>query len=242
VKRALLLDIGNSRTKAARIERGKLELLEAIPTADLAAGEAKLAQLAGDSEVIAVSSVVPEGLAAVRREITGATVCVAGENLTIPMRVDVEEPSCVGTDRLLGALATWKRFSRAVIVVGFGSALTFDCVDGQGVFLGGLIFPGASMCAEALARGTSALPEVTVSAARPAIGKSTAEAIRTGVFRSIVNAVKGNLAELGDLLGRSFDVIATGGDASVFARQISEIDHVDEALVLRGLDACLKER
>ena len=242
MKSALLLDIGNTRTKAARLEGADLALLEAVPTAELAAGGAEPAWLADDSEVVAVSSVVPEALAAVAKRITDTAVCVAGEDLTIPMRVDVEEPSRVGTDRLLGALAAWKRFNEAVIVVSFGSALTLDCVDGHGVFLGGLIFPGPALCAQALARGTAALPEVTVKATPPAIGKNTADAIRTGVFRSIVNAARGNIAELGGLLGGPCHVMATGGGAAAFAPQIPEIEHVDEALVLRGLEACLKER
>lgn len=242
MKNALLLDIGNSRVKAGRLERGELALLEAIPTADLIAGKAELARLADESELIAASSVVPEALAAVRREISGTPVRVAGEDLTIPMRVDVEEPSRVGSDRLLGALAAWRRFNESVIVVGFGSALTFDCVDGHGVFLGGLIFPGPWLCAEALARRTAALPEITVRATPPGIGRNTAAAIRTGVFRSILNAVKGNLAELADLLGGPCEVIATGGAASLFASEVPQISHVDEGLVLRGLEACLKER
>lgn len=242
MKKVVLLDIGNSRTKAARLVRGELELLETASTADLSDGKADLAHLVGDSEVIAVSSVAPEALAAVRRGVAGRPVRVAGDDLPIPMRADVEEPSRVGTDRLLGALAAWRRFGGATIVVDFGSALTLDCVDAEGVFLGGLIFPGPSLCAGALARETAALPEITVEATLPAIGRNTVQAIRTGVFRGIVNAVKGSLDELANLLGRPCDVIATGGAASIFVPHIPEVGTVDEALVLRGLEACLKER
>ena len=199
----MLIDIGNARTKLARWKRGKLTPLQAVPTEHLISGRADIAHfLSEDDQTVAISSVVPDALPAVTAAVAGETDAPvrlatlgaasgagAETRLAIPIRTNVDEPARVGTDRLLAALAAYARFARPLVIVGFGSALTFDCVDGGGVFLGGLIFPGPRLCAKALARQTAALPEIDVSEAAPVIGRNTEEAIRVGIFRGIANAV-----------------------------------------------------
>ena len=252
---AMLIDIGNSRTKLARWSRGKLQLLQAVPTEHLISGRTDIAHfLSQDDEAVAVSSVVPDALPAVTAAVAaetdsplrlatlGATTGAGAEKrLTIPVQTNVDEPARVGTDRLLAALAAHRRFARPLVIVGFGSALTLDCVSADGVFLGGLIFPGSRMCAKALAAQTAALPEVDVTDTAPVIGRNTEEAIRAGIFRGIVNAVCGTVRELAGLLGDRCEVVATGGGGAAFAPHIPEVAHLEEHLVLEGLAACLVE-
>ncbi|MFH0963865.1 MAG: type III pantothenate kinase [Planctomycetota bacterium] len=243
---ALLIDIGNSATKIVRARGRGLRRLASFPTARMREHRGKiLGCLAGREGTIAVSSVVPralEILEEILREGSRAEVRVAGRDLRIPIRSDVEERGAVGTDRLLESLGAWSDLrgkGRALIVVGFGSAITFNCVNARGVFLGGVIFPGFGLCAEALARETAALPDVEVLPAVAGIGKNTREAIRIGVFQGVVGAVSGILEELAAEMGGEPEVYATGGGASAIAPHVARIRTVDEFLLFRGLQAAL---
>lgn len=143
--------------------------------------------------------------------------------------------SQVGPDRLVNALAVYERFGRACVVVDIGTAITFDVVNAHGEFEGGAIAPGPALMSGALHWMTARLPEVDPARPRRAIGKSTRECIRAGVVigaAGLIDRIVDRIA--GEMKGRPV-VVATGGGATLLARQCRTLQHVDPHLLLQGL-------
>ena len=153
----------------------------------------------------------------------------------MPIRID--NPREVGADRLVNAIAAYARFGRGCVVVDFGTAITYDAVSDDGEYLGGIITPGAEISLQAVAAGSATkLPKVEILEPRALIGKSTVEAIRSGIAFGFAGQVEGIVRRLRGELGEDTPVIATGGLAQVvvpFAKEI--IDEVDDLLTLTGL-------
>jgi type III pantothenate kinase len=152
----------------------------------------------------------------------------------MPIRID--NPREVGADRLVNAVAAYARFARGCIVVDFGTAITYDAVSDNGEYLGGIITPGAEISLEALYDRAAKLPRVELIEPRALIGKSTVEAIRSGIAFGFAGQVEGIVGRLRAELGEDTPVIATGGLARLvvpFARET--IDEVDDLLTLTGL-------
>lgn len=159
----------------------------------------------------------------------------------LPLAVDVEFPEKVGMDRLLAAVAANARREpeRAAVVVDFGTAITVDFVDADGVFRGGAIMPGAEIAADALHTYTDALPRVTLSpqAEIPPVGKNTHQAIQAGLYWSAVGAIRELTAQITKNLARPPHLFLTGGAAELVARNLGDQTHwrhVPE-MVLEGI-------
>jgi len=214
----LALTLGNTSVAAAGaaadgalrdVRREPLKRLEALLGPRLEAAEGP----------VIVCSVSPPALARLRRTTEAAgrdPPLVAGEDFPIPIQTGVDEPDRVGTDRLLAALAAYRRAGGACIVVDAGTAVTVDAVDAGGTFLGGAIFPGPGLMARSLAEGTARLPAVEIQSAaaleRP-IGKDTEAAIRSGVTRAVAAAVARLAVDMRDEIGNTVSVYVTGGYA-----------------------------
>src|SRR6266700_3159309 len=187
-----------------------------------------------------VASVVPpvtQGLCeAVERATTVAPAVVDGRS-KLPITLDVEEPLQVGADRILNTLAAAQLFHRDTIVVDFGTATTFDCITGDGRFLGGVIMPGIRTAADALIRGTAKLPATELVPPERVIGRRTEECIRAGVLLGTVDAVDGIVRRIKAEWpnGGTPQVIATGGLASLVTPLVREIESVHPDLTLTGL-------
>jgi type III pantothenate kinase len=152
----------------------------------------------------------------------------------MPIRID--NPREVGADRLVNAIAAYARFGAGCIVVDFGTAITYDAVSDHGEYLGGIITPGVEISLDALYERAAKLPKVELVEPRALIGKSTVEAIRSGIAFGFAGQVEGIVGRLRQELGDDTPVIATGGLAQVvvpFAR--ATIDEVDDLLTLTGL-------
>jgi type III pantothenate kinase len=157
-----------------------------------------------------------------------------------PQKLDVRYPDRVGTDRLAAAVAVNEVRSpkRAAIVVDAGTAVTVDVVTRDGVFRGGAILPGIETAAKALASATDALPLVEhsdLSAMPQPIGKSTEEAIRSGIVWGCVGAVRELITQISEQLEEAPEVYCTGGDGLHLARLIGRELKFDPNLVLRGI-------
>ena len=157
-----------------------------------------------------------------------------------PQKIDVRFPHRVGTDRLAASVAVNELRSpkSAAIVVDAGTAVTVDVVTSDGVFRGGAILPGIETAALALADATDALPLLEHSdlSSTPApIGKSTEEAIRSGVIWGCVGAVRELIAQISDQLPAVPEIYCTGGDGLHLARLIGRELNFDPNLVLRGI-------
>ncbi|WP_226017037.1 type III pantothenate kinase [Novosphingobium sp. FKTRR1] len=158
---------------------------------------------------------------------------------------DVDQPSTVGADRAVNAVAAHARYPGDLIVVDFGTATTFDVIDPDGIYKGGIIAPGINLSLDALVNAAAKLPRIAVEAPRgnnrSVIGRNTEDAMHIGVFWGYVAMMEGLIARLRAEIGRPLSIIATGGLAVLFHEHTSIFDHVDTDLTLDGL-AILAER
>jgi type III pantothenate kinase len=151
------------------------------------------------------------------------------------MALRYDNPREIGPDRLVNAVAAYERYHGACIVVDFGTAITYDPVSAAGEYLGGIIFPGVEISMQALTERAAALPRVDLVPPRTLIGKSTIEAIRSGVIYGFAGLVDTLVRRLRAELGEETDTIATGGLAGVIVPFCEEIDDLDDLLTLTGL-------
>ncbi|WP_126172352.1 type III pantothenate kinase [Altericroceibacterium xinjiangense] len=157
--------------------------------------------------------------------------------------IDVDEPRSLGADRALNALAAHARHAGDLIVVDFGTATTFDVVDFNGAYKGGIIAPGINLSLDALVDRTAKLPRIAIESPRSAsvIGRNTEDQMLVGVFWGYVAMMEGLIERLRAEIGRPARVIATGGLAILFDKHTEIFDIVDPDLTLDGL-ALLAER
>jgi type III pantothenate kinase len=211
------LTLGNSTAAAAPVVDGRLGAVSRIDVRDLQKLSDVLAACrsdAADPAPLVVASVNPPALAALRRlaeDLHLAPPRVARDDFPIPLATAVDEPDRVGVDRLLGALAAYRRTGGPCLVLDCGTATTLNAVSADGTFLGGAIFPGPDLMARALAEGTAQLPAVEIRDTAEVIGKNTEEAIRAGVSGGWQGAVLHVLAAALAELGQVSEVFLTGG-------------------------------
>lgn len=157
--------------------------------------------------------------------------------------LDVEEPGSVGADRALNVIAAHHQFSGDLIVVDFGTATTFDVVDFNGAYKGGIIAPGINLSLDALVLAAAKLPRIAIEAPTGAsvIGRNTEDQMHIGVFWGYVAMMEGLVTRLKSEIGRPVRIIATGGLAVLFDQHTSIFDAVVSDLTLQGL-ALLHQR
>jgi type III pantothenate kinase len=141
----------------------------------------------------------------------------------------------VGADRVVNAVAAHDRYKGALIVVDFGTATTFDVVAENGDYEGGVIAPGVNLSVEALHQAAAMLPRVAVQRTAHVIGKDTVPAMQSGIYWGYVALIEGLIARIKAEYGKPMTVIATGGLASLFTKQVDTIEHYDPDLTIRGL-------
>lgn len=191
-----------------------------------------------DVDALVVGSVVPPlTLAFTRfadRQLGGRAV-VIGPGVKTGVRLRVDNPSEVGADRIANTLAAHRRYGGPAIIVDFGTSTNFDVVSAEGDFLGGSFAPGIEVASESLFGRASRLFSVPLTPPREAIGKNTADCLRSGIVFGYVGLVEGLIARIHSELGGRARVIATGGLATTIAPLTRAIERVDEDLTLEGL-------
>lgn len=155
--------------------------------------------------------------------------------LGIEVKMDIPM-STVGADRLANAVGGHITYNgKPLIVVDFGTATTFDVVDQSGNYIGGAIAPGIVLSVEILHSATAMLPRIVVERPAHVIGKSTTEAMQSGIFWGYVGLVEGMVQRIANEFGGPLDVVATGGLAPLFYGQTPVITHLDPDITMRGL-------
>lgn len=200
-----------------------------------------LLQLAGldSSEIksIAISSVVPpldftlHKMAEVYFHL--APLFVDASNAGIPVLYD--DPREVGADRIVNAVAALERYGGPCVVVDFGTATTFDAISRAGEYLGGIIYPGIQISADALFQRAARLRNTEIRRPDRLIGANPAASIQSGLYYGNIALVDGVLKRMVDELGPDTRIIATGGLAPLISRGSELIERVDADITLEGL-------
>jgi type III pantothenate kinase len=196
----------------------------------------------GDVGAVVISTVVPRALhnlEVLSSKYFGLTALVAGRApLEWPIPPDVVEPRTVGADRVVNALAAHSLHAGDLIVVDFGTATTFDVVDGRGTYKGGVIAPGINISLDALVAAAARLPRIAIEA--PAggnriIGRTTEDSMHSGIYWGYVALIEGLLARIKTEIGRPVTVVATGGLATLFDQHTDVFDAIEPDLTIKGL-------
>ncbi len=250
----LALDVGNSNVTTGLFRAGALLATRRAATPSRATPDDIELVLAGllslddvrlaDLDSIVIASVVPAITDAVqaiadRHDLTVLTASAG----TVPLAVRVDRPGDVGADRLVNALAAARLYGTPAVVADFGTATTFDCLAGDGAYVGGAIAPGLELGLEALAARTAKLPRVELRAPDRAIGRDTIQAIQSGTVLGyqalaggLLAQVRAELAEASGVAAEAVHAIATGGlSRAPWIRGVRGFDVIDPDLTLKGL-------
>lgn len=237
----LLLDIGNTHTRAALTSNNKLTKTKLFETKEWFNGKPvkTINQLLSNKQIDATlcASVAPSATIKLKKlsNLKGIkTHLLTHKNCGL--RIKYPRPKTIGPDRLANAIGALDEFSPPLIVVDFGTALTFDVVDKKGIYVGGVICPGLSVMTEYLHEKTALLPKVKIKDTHQFIGKSTIQAMQIGAvhgYRGLISNIVTGLKKT--LHARKINVIATGGCAEIISANLSEISAIRPLLTLEGL-------
>lgn len=225
----LVVDAGNTCIKFARVARqgSPPRIFETTATNHLT--PARVARLWRQSKCRSATAacVVPAAAKKLRAGCPGIALIGPGTPLNFPALVDRRT---IGADRLANMAEAARRFGKSVTVVDFGTAATFDVLDGRGRFAGGAIAPGIRILATALAHRTAQLSVAKLSPPRHAIGRNTREALQLGVAGGYAGLMMHLLKNF-----RSRHVIFTGGDARIAAGLTRLNPSIDPLWTLKGI-------
>jgi type III pantothenate kinase len=239
----LLFDIGNTHTHLGLANDRRVIRQANVPTAAWFKGEAaeRVSRFVGSARIggAALCSVVPRATPLALRtvehiwsisclDLTPSTLCGVG--------IDYPRPKSIGPDRLANAVAVSHHFGAPAVVVDFGTAVTFDVVDRNRNYVGGIIAPGLAAMTDYLHEKTALLPKIRIRETKAVVGKNTREAMLIGAVHGYRGLIRELIAELKqELKARQLPVVATGGYASLIAAKMPEITSVDPLLTLEGL-------
>jgi len=194
--------------------------------------------------VIVVSSVKPvwtKVIQEIAENDLDEKIYIIGKEIPLPMTVWADEPKKVGTDRVVSAAAAYAVVEDAVVVADFGTAVTIDLVDANGVFLGGVICPGFEISAKTLRDNTAQLPNIKITKPKAPYGKNTVDAINCGLYYSIVGALQEVVRRYAEELGKWPQTIITGAAAKVIADDCEFVDNHVPNLVVKGIVLAYKK-
>jgi type III pantothenate kinase len=160
---------------------------------------------------------------------------VGGADTRLPVEVRVNAPQEVGADRIVNTVGAYTTYGPNLIVIDFGTATTFDVVDHDGAYAGGVIAPGVNLSIEALHRAAARLPSIDVAKPDRVVGLDTLNCMRSGAYWGYISLIEGLCARIKAERGVPMKVIATGGLSALFAKSTDVIDHIDSDLTMRGL-------
>jgi type III pantothenate kinase len=244
----LAVDVGNTNVTLALFEGEKLVADWRVTSHRERTGDeigVELKQLFGlrgfELKVVTgvvISSVVPTlnpALVDASRRYLKCEPVMVGPGVKTSVRIRYENPRDVGADRIANALAAYTKYGGPIVVIDFGTAVTYDAINKEGDYLGGAIAPGVEISLDALVSQTAMLRRVEPVAPDSVIGRNTIASIQSGLIWGFVAQVEGMVKRMVDELGGTAKVIATGGQAALVAELTNVIETTDPLLTLEGL-------
>ena len=233
----LLIDNSNSFTKFALSWRDRLGPARKLPTKALTSEAVRKVVGRWRWNAVVLSSVVPEMGGMLEETLAAKPVLRVSSKVHLGVGIDYPKPRTIGADRLANAAGAFVLYGAPVVVVDFGTAVSFDIVSKAGKYVGGVIAPGLEAMTDYLHQRTALLPKITLLEPPGAIGKSTKHAMLAGAVYGYRGLVRQILKEIGkDLcIPSNLPVVATGGYAELIAAGLPEIKVVAPNLTLEGL-------
>ncbi len=247
----LAIDAGNTNVVAALVDGRQIKARWRIATDPRRTGDEyavwlhQLLELEGfakgDVDSVIIATVVPRALhnlQVLARKYFAVEPLVAGEGAASwPIALDVPDPASVGADRVLNAMAAHAAHPSDLIVIDFGTATTFDVIDFNGAYKGGIIAPGINLSLDALVAAAARLPRIAIAVpdGDSVVGTTTEEQMLIGVYWGYVAMIEGLTKRLREEIGRPVKVVASGGLAALFAGRTGLFDAVEPDLTIIGL-------
>lgn len=236
----LAIDIGNTNITFGLFKRKKLLKKIALPTSAIDTGKKiKTSFSKYDIEAIVLCSVVPKVervLVPILKRLFKVKPLILGKDIKVPIRNFYKKPKQVGQDRLVNAYAGAALHKAPLIIIDFGTAVTFDIVSKKGDYLGGIIAPGIELSLNALSEKAALLPKIKLKKIPSILGKSTSESMSSGILYGFALMCDGLVSRLRKRFNLRFNVIATGGNAHLISRFSNSIERFDENLTLKGIN------
>jgi len=247
----LAIDAGNTNLVFALVKNGEIRArwriaTDARRTADqYAVWLHQLLELEGydkaDVDAVIIGTVVPRALhnlEVLATKYFHVEPLIAGQGAAAwPIALDVDEPQSVGADRALNVIAAHAKHKGDLIVIDFGTATTFDVVDGNGAYKGGIIAPGINLSIDALVNAAAKLPRVAIEAPEDdsVIGRTTESQMIIGIYWGYVAMIEGLTDRMKREIGRPVTVVATGGLATLLDKHTKAFDAIEPDLTIQGL-------
>lgn len=235
----LAIDIGNTSSSFAIFRGRKLIRRFELPTAGDNFSRLKQYLKKNPVSDIVICSVVPQETKRIKRELgklINRPMLILGKNCCVPIKNLYRYPRQVGQDRLANAYAGTRLYNAPLIVVDFGTAITFDVISSGSEYLGGMILPGLKMSLDALAENTALLPKIKLASPGEFIGRDTKNSMLSGIIYGVSLAADSLIKKIKNRIGRNAMVISTGGNAKFISRYCQHIDKVNPDLTLKGLN------
>lgn len=186
-----------------------------------------------------ISTVVPQSLFNMRnlarRHLNTEPMIVGQPGVKLGIKAKIDNPKEVGADRLVNVVGALTRYDAPMIIIDSGTATTFDVVNKDGDFVGGVICPGINLSVKALHEAAAQLPRIAIIRPEKVVGTNTVAAMQSGVFWGYIGLIDGLVRNIKKEAGIDYTVIGTGGVASLFDGASDTIDHYDPRLTIDGL-------
>ena len=230
----LLIDNSNSFTKFALASRTALVSTRKLRTREVDARSLSRALRGWRFDSVVMCSVVPEKGALLATHLRAHPFLAVNARTRLGIGIEYPRPRTIGADRLANAVSATHFFGAPVVVVDFGTAVTFDIISRERKYIGGVIAPGLEAMTDYLHQRTALLPTITLREPPGPVGKTTKGAMLAGAVYGYRGLVREILAQIRGKIGRA-KVVATGGYADLIASGVREIGEVREHLTLEGL-------
>ena len=234
----LAIDVGNTNINLGLFKAGKLIKRYNVPTKGYSIAMVKRGLSGHKVDAAVICSVVP----AVTRALAGDlkrslkfSAYIIGKDIKVPVKNLYRKPEQVGLDRLVNAYAGIKLYGAPLVVVDFGTAITFDVISRRKEYLGGMILPGLGISLEALNERTALLPKIKLEEPEEFIGKDTRNSMLSGLFYGFASLTTALSKSIKKKIGKGAKVIGTGGNITSIARYCKGLDRVDKDLTLKGI-------
>jgi type III pantothenate kinase len=232
----LAIDIGNTNINFGIFSGKKILQRFSIPTKAYRAKIIKNKLTRFNIDNVIICSVVPKVTKVLAKDCKNMRTLIIGKDIRVPIENLYRKPKQVGDDRLVNAYAGVRLYGAPLMVIDFGTAITFDVVSRKKEYLGGMILPGFEISLDALFQRTALLPKIKLGKPKEFIGKDTQSSMLSGIVYGFAALTDDLAKRIKNKIGKSAKVIGTGGNISLIGKYCQQIDKIDKDLTLKGLN------